>query len=264
MRRKKKRYYDRDLGRRLCQAGRGTIPLDREKKEAVIAAVLEREVPMRKICSFWEFLLAQLRFLNRMVVLGQALWLGLFLWAVWMGEGFFWENGSLCILSMAPPLLLLLAVDEIARVYNRSMLEIEYTTKYSLTEVVLSRLLISGTANGAVLFVGILLARSRSEVALLKTLVYSFTPLVLMTCLLLRLMKHWKGESLKYVSVCCYVFLVMVILVGRMRPWNIYQENCLGAWLILLLGGIVGCIWQLHSMLRRLGSFEQLAEPTGL
>lgn len=264
MRRKKEKYYDRDLGRRLCQAGRDSIPLDREKKEAIIAAILDREVPVRKTCSFWEFLLAQLRFLNRVVILGQLLWLGLFLWAVWMGEESFWENGILCILSMAPPLLLLLAVDEMARVYNRSMLEIECTTKYSLKEVVLSRLLILGTVNGVILLAGILLAGSHSGLALLETLVYSLTPLVLMICLLLLLMKHWKGEQLKYVSVCCYVFLVLAILVGGSRPWSIYRENFLGIWLLLLLGGATGCIWQLHSLLRRLESFEQLAEPSGL
>lgn len=261
---KREEFQDRELRKKLHQIAREDIPFDREKKEAVIAAVLTGEAAMRKTCSFWEFLLAQLRFLNRMVFLGQALWLGLFLWAVWMGEGVFWENGILCILSMAPPLLLLLSVDEMARVYNRSMLEIECTTKYSLKEVVLSRLLISGTTNGAILLAGILLAGSHSGVALLETLVYSLTPLVLMICLLLLLMKRWKGEQLKYVSVCCYVFLVLMILVGRSRPWNIYRENFLGIWLLLLLGGIVGCIRQLHSLLRCLDSFEQLAEPSRL
>ena len=186
---------EREIIRALKKAGKDSAPCDERQKDRVIETVMKIEIPFRKTESFGEFFAAQFSFINKLAFLGQLLWLILFSYAIWDGQIFHLPNEMLCILSMAPPVLLLLTVEEISHIYNRSMLEIEYATKYSIRNVVMVRLLILSAVGGVMLFIGILYAKSSLGLDLVSVLLYSLTPYVCMIFFLLLLMKKWKGKQ---------------------------------------------------------------------
>ncbi len=251
---------ERDVVRVLKRAAREKVPCDEMQKERVIAAVSQTEIPVRKTGSFGEFLVSQISFINKLAFPGQLLWLMLFSYAVWGGQIFYLPNEILCILSMAPPVLLLLTVDDISHIYNQSMLEIEYATKYSLKKVVMVRLLILGGVSGMILLIGILYAKNRLGIDLVSVLAYSLTPYVCMMFLLLLFMKKWKGRRLMYAGITVYAVLLSVILIGRMEAFGIYKRHFLWVWLAVLLGGVFGTVYQFRQLWFRLEHFELVAD----
>lgn len=251
---------ERDVVRILKRTAREKVPCDELQKERVIAAVSQTEIPVRKTGGFGEFLVSQISFINKLAFLGQLLWLMLFFYAVGYGQIFRLPNELLSILSMAPPVLLLLTVDDISHIYNRSMLEIEYATKYSLKKIVMGRLLILGGGSGVILLIGLLYAKNRLGIDLVSVLAYSLTPYVCMMFLLLLFMKKWKGRRLMAAGVSVYAVLLLVILNGRMEAYDIYKSRFLWVWLAVLLGGIFGTVYQFRQLWSRLEHFELVVD----
>jgi len=248
-----------DIIKSLKVVAKEKVDIDEDAKNTMIAGLLTREIPVRSRGSSIDFLLSQIGFVSKIVWFWQGIWMLLFLYAVWNGNMFQLTNEQLCILSMAPPLLLLLTVEEVSKVYNRSMLEIEYATKYSLKKVVLVRMLILSIVNAILLLGGILLAGNRLELVLLEVLVYGLTPLLLMTCLLLKLMTKLQGEQLHYAGISLYLGFLLIVIVGRMERFHIYSSHLFGVWMILFVFGLLGVVYQGCKLGKHLESFEILA-----
>ncbi|MCM1044979.1 MAG: hypothetical protein NC417_05680 [Candidatus Gastranaerophilales bacterium] len=243
---------EKDIIGELKNAAKVPIPCDEERKEAFLVRIRERSVPVRKRGSFGAFVWSQIYFMDRMVLFWQGLWLLLFFLLTGQGESSLLTDKILCILSMAPPLLLLLTVEEVSRVYNKSMLEIEYATKYSLKKAVMVRMLLLSLLNGVFLAVGILYAKGRIGLTLSEALAYGLTPLLLMTCLLLMFMQRWRGDKLKYAGISVYVLISVFVLVGQSGRWNIYSEDLLGIWLSVLAVSAVAVVYEWRRLMRRL------------
>ena len=251
---------ERDVIRALRRVAREQQACDEMEKDRIIGAVTQYEIPVRKEGGFGEFLALQFSFINKLAFLGQILWLFLFAYAIWDGQIFHLSNETLCILSMAPPLLLLLTVEEISHVYNRSMLEIEYATKYSLRRVVTARLFLLGTVSGVILLAGIFFAKMRLGLDLISVLTYSLTPYVCMTFLLLLFMKKWKGQQLTYAGLMVYAVLLSVILIGRLEAFDIYRQNFLEIWIAVLFASSLGIVHQFRKLWFRLEHFELVVD----
>lgn len=251
---------EKDIIKELKSAAKVPVPYDEGRKNAFLAQVRERKISVRKNGSFGGFVLSQAYFMDKMVLFWQVLWLLSFFFLTGEGGNSFFTDKVLCILSMAPPLLLLLTVEEVSRVYNRSQLEIEYATKYSLKKAVMVRMLLLSSLNGVFLTVGIVYARGRIGLALSETLVYGLTPLLLMTCLLLAFMQRWSGEKLKYAGVSIYVFMSVFLLSGQESKWDIYSKNLLGVWLLVLACSAVAAVCEWRRLMRHLECLEWVTE----
>ena len=244
----------------LRKTAKEKVYIDEEKKDAAIAVLVEKEIPVRKMGTFKEFLLSQLGFINKVVFFWQVVWALLFFYAVRNWEIFHIANGNLCILSMAPPLLLMLTIDDVSRIYNRSMLEIEYATKYSLKKTVMARMFILSVTNGAILVIGMIYAKEQTGLKGLEILIYGLTPLILMTSLLLMFMKRWSGEQLKYAGATIYIIFAFVVLAARSDNMNIYRKDLLWAWMTLSVFGMIVTAYQFKNFTKHLDSFELLTE----
>lgn len=255
---------EKEIVRMLKNVAKEKDACDENKKEKIIESVTQMEIPIRKRGSFGEFILLQFSFINRLVFLGQMLWLLLFSYAVWDRQIFHLSNEMLCLLSMAPPILLLFTVDEISHIYNQSMLEIECSTKYSLRKLVMVRLFLLSTINGIVLCIGILFAKEKLGLDVVSVLIYSLTPYVCMTFLLLLLMKKWKGQQLLYGAVSLYMLLGSVILIGRMEAFDIYRDEVRFLWGAVMVVGLIGIIYQFRNLWIRLEHFEFAVEERSI
>lgn len=250
----------KEIERQLQIIAKEKIRLEEEKKQENIQRIVEMELPVSKTGTIKDFICSQISFLNKTVLLWQAVWMIVFFYLLEKGELFHVEYEMLCLVSMAPPLLLLLTVEEVTRVYQRSMLEIEYATKYSLKKVVMIRLLILSVANGFVLLVGVFVAKNQLQLTLIDVILYGMTPLIWMACVILLLMKKWMGEQLTYAAVGCYGIFCFVLAVGRIKRFSIYAEGYREVWMLLLVCGVIGLVYQVRGLQKHLNRFELMME----
>lgn len=249
---------DRDIAGKLKMLAKSPVAIDPAGREAVIAAVHEQELPIKKQAGYLEFLVTQVRFIDKTALFWQLVWLVLFVCAVWKEDLLSITSEKLCILSMTPPLLLLLSIEQVARIYNRSMLEIEYATKYSLKKIVMGRMLILSIGNGIVLLTGILIAGNLLGLSVGSLTAYGLAPLVIMTFLLLCLMQKWSGEQLVYAGVSIYAVMLLLVLFGRNEYLNIFAPAYQNLWLAVLAAGVCGTAAAVKRLGRTLEHFESL------
>lgn len=234
--------------------------IPRERKENYINQLLKMEMSEQKRGTLWDFVKDQVSFMNRFVIVAQLVWGILFVMAFHGTEIYRFTNGELCLLSMAPPLLLLLVVEEIARVYNKSMLEIECATKFSIRKLILVRMLFVSVGNLFVLFIALVTVfpylQESLRLGFSSLLLYGLTPLVLMTWMILLQMEKRSGEQLLYGTGVCYVILLIIGLLGGKESVNIYRAEFRGAWILTLIIGILACIWQFKRINNELENYN--------
>lgn len=253
----------REIEKRLRQYAADCDRLVPREREVKIAELLQMEPMHRTRGSLWSFMLEQIGYLGRYCLIWQALWLALFCYLLQYGipqlGGGGGEKELLVMISLLPPLLVLLTVEEITKIYQRSMLEIEYATKYSLRSVVLVRMSALCVFHAVLLTGGILLLHARLDSGMEQLLVYGFTPMIVMTGTLLKLMQHCKGELLRSAAVGVYGLVLLLALVGGTERFGWYRPIYFRGWCIVCLAGLVFAGWQLARLSAKLADFEQLA-----
>lgn len=149
-------------------------------------------------------------------------------------------------------------MEEVSRVYQRSMLEIEYATKYSLQKVVLLRLTILGSADVIFLTAAFFIFGQYRELSLIRMIIYGFTPFLFMCLGCLKLMKNYSGDKLKSFSIVLAVIIGAVLQLGRFQPLNIYTYEKMHLWVFLMIGAAVILLTEIRRLNRWLQCFEQM------
>lgn len=245
--------------RRYAAACEQILP---EDKETRIKELLQIAPAPRTRGTLWNFILEQIGYLSRYCLIWQALWIALFGYLMRQRVPRFFGaeegNETLVLISLLPPILVLLTVEEITKVYQRSMLEIEYATKYSLQGVVMTRMSVLCVFHSFILAVCILLFGARLDSEMGRLLVYGFTPMILVTGGLLKLMQHCQGELLRNAAVAVYAVTAVFAIIGNTRYFDCFQPDYFKIWCIVCIGGIAFGIWQFVCLNKKLSGFEQI------
>ena len=238
-----------------------------EKKEEAIKALLQIAPKPRTRGTRWDFVLEQIGYLGRYCLVWQILWVVLFWYLMHHGIpdlGFGeCENEVLIVISLLPPLLALLMVETVTRVYQRSMLEIEYATKYSLRSVVLVRMLTLSVFHAVILTAAILVVRADADLDIGTLLIYGFTPMVLVSGILIKLMQCCQGEVLRNAGIGVYALTVVLVSMGNTRYFGWSQPAHFRMWCVVCGVGTAYTVWQFVCLHRRLSGFEQILGKGG-
>lgn len=249
-----------EMEKRLKQYAKTCESIVPAEKEIRIQELLQIKPMPRTRGTLWDFFLEQIGYLGKYCLIWQALWIALFWYLTENGAPeFFGGNGFLVMISLLPPLLVLLTVEEITKVYQRSMLEIEYAAKYSLQGVIMTRMSVLCVFHTVILCVCILILQVRLDSGLGQLLVYGFTPMIIMTGILLKLMQHCHGELLRGAVCGFYGLLAALALVGNSGYLGWFQPDYFRIWCIVCIAGIVFGIWQFVCLYHKLEGFEQIA-----
>lgn len=247
--------------RQYAAACRRNLP---EGKEAAIERLMRVKPLPRTRGTLWNFVWEQIGYLGRYCLLWQAVWLTLFCFLMRHGIPGVWrennEGAMLAAVSLFPPILVLLTVEEITKIYQRSMLEIEYATRYSLKYVITVRMLILCMFHSAILAAAIICLHDGAAFELGMLLVCGFTPMIVMTGILMKLMQHFQGEQLRAAGIVLYVMAVAVAIVGNTEYFNWYQPLYFRIWCMACAVGIVFGVCQFVILCRRLANYEQIAQ----
>lgn len=252
----------REIEKRLRLYAAACQQITPREKETHIKELLQI-VPMpRTRGTLWNFIWEQIGYLGRYCLIWQALWIALFGFLIQQGAPRFFRMGrgneTLVMISLLPPILVLLTVEEITKVYQRSMLEIEYATKYSLQGVVMTRMSVLCVVHSLILSVCILVFGARLDSGIGRLLVYGFTPMILVTGGLLKLMQHCQGELLRNAAVAVYAVAAIFAVIGNSGYFDCYRPDYFGIWCIVCIVGIALGIWQFVCLNKKLSDFEQI------
>ncbi|MCM1124567.1 MAG: hypothetical protein NC416_18485 [Eubacterium sp.] len=214
--------------------------------------------------NLWTFLLEQIGYLGRYCLVWQAAWAVLFCYMVQGGAmqlvGKTDENRVLAVISLLPPLLVLLTVEEVTKVYQRSMLEIEYATKYSLRSVVMIRMAVLCVMHFMILALCIACMHSRLESNAGRLLIYGITPMLLMTGAMLKLMQHCQGDILRGAAVGVYLLAVVLAAAGSTQYFAWYQTEYFKVWCMACALGIAFAVRQFMCLNWKLASYERIVQ----
>lgn len=214
--------------------------------------------------TIWNFIWEQIGYLGRYCLIWQAVWIALFFYMMQYGVPYFFGesdgNGILVAVSILTPLLILLTIEEVTKVYHRSMLEIEYATKYSLRSAVMIRLSFLCVVHALLAVICIVCLHSRLESDVGRLLVYGFTPMIIATGILLKLMQYCQGELLRSATVGIYVMMISLAAVGNTEYFGWYQAEWFKVWCVVCAAGVVFVIRQFMCLNVKLSNYEQIVQ----
>lgn len=249
--RKKLKEYE-VLSRSICP----------EEKESRIEKLLLMEPTLYTRGSLWDFILEQAGYLERYCLIWQILWMLLFLVLIQLGGMQLQEKesgeGALVLFSLLPSLLVLLTVEEITKVYQKTMLEIEYATKYSLKSVVMIRMAVLCIFNFLILTIGVFGGSAFAAFNVSKLLVYGFTPMILLMGIMLKLMQYCQGEMLRNAVIWGYVLMAALAVFNYMKQLGWYQPESFRIWCIVCIAGVVFVLRQFVLLNRKLENCEYI------
>lgn len=234
-----------------------------EEKEARIQHLLQIEGQKKNSKgTLWTFIWEQIGYLGRYCLLWQTAWVVLFYYVMHGGVakliGEAAENGMLVAIAILSPLLVLLTVEGVTKIYHKSMLEIEYATKYSLRSAVMIRMSVLCVTHFLILTVCVICMHSRLESNTGKLLIYGLTPMVLVTGILLKLMQSYQGDLLRGAAVSIYLFTAALAVIGNTKYFGWYQPAYFKVWCIACAAGIAFDIRQFMCLNTKLENYEQI------
>lgn len=133
------------------------------------------------------------------------------------------------------PFIVLVTICELSRSSFCHMDELELSCRYSLPQVIMTRMVILGAGNFVLLLALILFLGIHTESSLLHVSLYLFVPYLLTCALSVFSLNHTNGsDGLTYCGIiACFVSILEGIL--RTVRQTMYTEHYLWPWMILLL-----------------------------
>ncbi|EJO5347388.1 hypothetical protein NRP93_001466 [Clostridium botulinum] len=206
-----------------------------------------------------QFILSQIGFIRKRTWVFQILILAL-IWSAFYNIGtedsLSFETFSL--ISILSPLLLIINVEEISRVYYKSMLEIEFSTKNSLKKVLATRMLILGITDFIVLIIMMIFAGNLMNISTLRIIMYTFVPFNFVCIGCMQLMKYFKGRELNYACTTYSVLLMLIFLLEKINDLGIYAQNFISSWILIYVITTVIFAFQIRKLWIRLDLFEDV------
>lgn len=155
-------------------------------------------------------------------------------------------------LTAIAPVLMIIGMDEISRVYNGSLCELQQTTKYPLKVILLVRMSFMVSVDILLLFVCGIYLKNLCQREIVSTMLYILVPFEVSCIGILIIMRYVSGNILNYI---CFVYCL--IIGGIPFLYNIYSqtaafdENNIFIWKIACLAGIVIMGIEFNNLVRQ-------------
>lgn len=179
-----------------------------------------------------KFLISQIGFIRKRIWIMQ--FLILFIVCTFFIKEYRQANISyefFSLISMVSPLFVLINVQEIARVYYHSMLEIELATKYSLQKAVITRLIIFGVIDLIGILIITIFASKSMEISFSRAIVYSLVPFNLICIGCMFIIEKSKGKNIKKYCIMYGILLMGITRFLGAARFHIYDNNEFIKWI---------------------------------
>lgn len=229
-------------------------------QDAVPEPDAQRKEEARKklLCEMQQYRMTDLQFIcGQIRFVKPALWAAqLFLWLlICFGVYCVQRNGMqeyrlYSLVSMVTPFLFVLQIEQFARIYRKTLLEIELTTFFSLKKLFLARLLIFGIVDLVGLMGWILFLHVGTTAQWWRIGLYSLVPFNLMVAGLFYLLRYERNGCYNYMAVGYLIVLGGCFdLFPRWHP-GIYRVQNVTGWLVALVITMLLGMWSVGIVLK--------------
>lgn len=195
--------------------------------------------------DFRDFVSGQLSMFGKVSLVWELVWLVFFIAISFNCKKIFGTQDVLPLISILSPFLLIVFATDIGKVTNRSVLEIEATTKYSISQILLFRLLTVEVTQLVMVFIGAMIWYKTMGYSLPHLLLYGYTPLVFSSAVLLLCISRFRGKAIQYAGVSITVLIVALLGVFcTMSSFegvriDIFHPSNIWIWEIVLIASVV-------------------------
>ncbi|NMS89348.1 hypothetical protein HGQ85_05360 [Clostridioides difficile] len=165
---------------------------------------------------------------------------------------------TLSLISATFPLFILTNIEELAKVYNSSVLEIEFSTKNTLHKIIATRMLVFGISDLLFMLIILISAKQTINLNVLYIIIYILVPFNLMCIGCMEIINKNKGKNTNYYCMIYGVSLVLLIFtLGTFRK-SIYQFESINQWLIVFMVTSAILVYEIRKTWRHIRSFENI------
>lgn len=203
-----------------------------QEKARFLRTLPQPSIPM------WQFLLTQIAYLRKWVLVFSVLFL---LPTLWSNRHM--DADTLWGISALIPFLALLAVTESTRSAVYGMQEFEMSTRFSIKSVMLARMSVLGLLDAFIICCLIPFYAAGCRLSLLQTGLYLLVPYLLTANSSLWLVRRFHGREALYGCLCAAAFVSLLSCGLRLLADIVYQISYVHWWLFLtvfLLGKTTG------------------------
>lgn len=220
---------------------------DPEGMENLLAMAKRRTPAIAGERSMYRFILSQFKFIDRRILAIQLLLLCLYgvLVSVVLRD-----ETDFLLLVPAAPLVIMLGSSELSRSFRFNMAELEMASKYSLSHVLLARLVIAATLDTLSLSAMLALTALNGYGTIGSLILYGLVPGFVAAAGSLLLINRCKIGSIQY-CVCAYCASLSVFGAVSVEEWpKWYDGTAIAVWLLILLLAAVSLALELYKLLR--------------
>lgn len=168
----------------------------------------------------------------------------------------FLRQEILYILSAMAPILAMTLITESGRSESCGMSELELSTRFSLKNVVLARLILLGMFNFLLLFILIHVTALSRHISLVRTGVYILCPYMITAFLGLWITRRIRTKEATYICAGTGVLASLGVILLMNVSFDIYEGEYFIWWLLLLVPAVFGAIREGAQMLKQKEELE--------
>ena len=210
------------------------------KTRALLQEAFQAPEPMHKkdflkICppqpiSHISFVISQAGYIRK-----RILALNFMILLIVLPKAVFPEQEIMYILSAVAPILAMTLITESGRSESCGMSELELSTRFSLKNVVLARLVLLGMFNLLLLFILIPVTALSRHISLARTGVYILCPYMITAFLGLWVTRRIRTREATYICAGIGVLASLGVILLRNVSFDIYEGEYFIWWLLLLV-----------------------------
>lgn len=206
-----------------------------------------------------EFIITQIRFIRKRIWAAHLFVLILFGYFLFTNKIIIDFNfNEIAVLSIAMPLMVLCSLSDFTKAAYHNMVEIEFTTRNSLSKVLSAKMLIFGVLDMLIFTVLVAVANRTTSVDLLQLIIYGLVPFNLICIGCMEIMKRSYGSK---VNMYCLIYgctLMLIILMGGTVKYNLYTVDYFNIWIIVFLFSSILFIYKIKWLKKSVKCFDDV------
>ncbi len=207
-----------------------------------------REIVSETQCrglTFWEFYFQQFGFIRKKV------WIIQFLILLFCGLRLYSYPASMQVINLISsiaPLIYISTFTELSRTYTYKTVELELSTQYTLSQVMLSRISILGLMNILSLTILGIFVGIKTSLYAYEIFLYICVPFMITCFGCLWILNKFKNKESNYYCFAFGVFIMGIVSISTLYLPKLYISSSLWIWIVMLVIAMIGVAIQLYKL----------------
>ncbi len=189
--------------------------------------------------SFWEFFWRQLRFIKKEV------WTIQFGTILFCGFLLFCSPGKKDVIGQITallPLCFIAGTGELSKAFVNQTAEMEMAARFTLQQVLLSRITLLGLADLLLLSFISILTTCYLEISLIYAFMYFCVPFLITSFTCLFILNHVRTKECNYYCAAVGMVIMMISFYASQKIPALYTSSLIGAWYLLFAAALSGVL----------------------